>query len=130
MEINSVCKRDATLDALFHPSHPQKPSPGPPTVLLLCECCVDALQQAHMQPGMVQSHHPGQTHPTMMLMATQGPPGGPQQQMPQNALNPIPVSSTTHFSYLAHPQGMFSSSSNSAVWGGGQKYVFCSFDRG
>ncbi|XP_037338425.2 ataxin-2 isoform X3 [Pungitius pungitius] len=60
------------------------------------------VQQAHMQSGMVQSHHPGQTHPTMMLMAT--PPGGPQQQMPQNALNPIPVSSTTHFSYLAHPQ--------------------------
>uniref|UniRef100_A0A674B7R8 Ataxin 2 n=1 Tax=Salmo trutta TaxID=8032 RepID=A0A674B7R8_SALTR len=27
-------------------------------------------------------------------------PGGPQ-----NALNPIPVSSTAHFSYLAHPQG-------------------------
>ncbi|XP_031712499.1 ataxin-2 isoform X5 [Anarrhichthys ocellatus] len=62
------------------------------------------VQQAHMQSGMVQSHHPGQTHPTMMLMATQGPPGGPQQAMPQNALNPIPVSSTTHFSYLAHPQ--------------------------
>ncbi|XP_033946844.1 ataxin-2 isoform X3 [Pseudochaenichthys georgianus] len=62
------------------------------------------VQQAHMQSGLVQSHHPGQTHPTMMLMATQGPPGGPQQAMPQNALNPIPVSSTTHFSYLAHPQ--------------------------
>ncbi|XP_054466708.1 ataxin-2 isoform X10 [Anoplopoma fimbria] len=62
------------------------------------------VQQAHMQSGMVQSHHPGQTHPTMMLMATQGPPGGPQQPMPQTALNPIPVSSTTHFSYLAHPQ--------------------------
>ncbi|XP_034396802.1 ataxin-2 isoform X8 [Cyclopterus lumpus] len=62
------------------------------------------VQQAHMQSGMVQSHHPGQTHPTMMLMATQGPPGGPQPPMPQNALNPIPVSSTTHFSYLAHPQ--------------------------
>ncbi|XP_029295271.1 ataxin-2 isoform X12 [Cottoperca gobio] len=62
------------------------------------------VQQAHMQSGLVQSHHPGQTHPTMMLMATQGPPGGPQQQMPQTALNPIPVSSTTHFSYLAHPQ--------------------------
>uniref|UniRef100_G3NSL2 Sm domain-containing protein n=1 Tax=Gasterosteus aculeatus aculeatus TaxID=481459 RepID=G3NSL2_GASAC len=79
------------------------------------------VQQAHMQPGMVQSHHPGQTHPTMMLMATQGPPGGPQQQMPQNALNPIPVSSTTHFSYLAHPQGMFSSSSNCCVGGGGSE---------
>ncbi|XP_065805761.1 ataxin-2 isoform X10 [Labrus bergylta] len=62
------------------------------------------VQQAHMQSGMVPSHHPGQTHPTMMLMATQGPPGGPQPQMPQQALNHIPVSSTTHFSYLAHPQ--------------------------
>ncbi|KAM7019167.1 ataxin-2 isoform 3-T3 [Tautogolabrus adspersus] len=62
------------------------------------------VQQAHMQSGMVPSHHPGQTHPTMMLMATQGPPGGPQPQMPQTALNHIPVSSTTHFSYLAHPQ--------------------------
>lgn len=60
-----------------------------------------------MQSGIVQSHHPAQTHPTMMLMATQGPPGGPQPPMPQTALNPIPVSSTTHFSYLAHPQGMF-----------------------
>uniref|UniRef100_A0AAZ3R5U0 LsmAD domain-containing protein n=1 Tax=Oncorhynchus tshawytscha TaxID=74940 RepID=A0AAZ3R5U0_ONCTS len=57
------------------------------------------MQQAHMQSGMVPSH-PG--HPQMMLMATQQP-GGPQ--LPQNALNPIPVSSTTHFSYLAHPQG-------------------------
>uniref|UniRef100_A0AAZ3QDM8 Sm domain-containing protein n=1 Tax=Oncorhynchus tshawytscha TaxID=74940 RepID=A0AAZ3QDM8_ONCTS len=56
------------------------------------------MQQAHMQSGMVPSH-PG--HPQMMLMATQQP-GGPQ--LPQNALNPIPVSSTTHFSYLAHPQ--------------------------
>ncbi|XP_064793983.1 ataxin-2-like isoform X2 [Oncorhynchus masou masou] len=55
-------------------------------------------EQAHMQSGMVPSH-PG--HPQMMLMATQQP-GGPQ--LPQNALNPIPVSSTTHFSYLAHPQ--------------------------
>ncbi|KAM9465548.1 ataxin-2-like isoform 12-T12 [Salvelinus alpinus] len=58
------------------------------------------MQQAHMQSGMVPSH-PG--HPQMMLMATQQP-GGHQPQLPQNALNPIPVSSTTHFSYLAHPQ--------------------------
>ncbi|XP_060927363.1 ataxin-2 isoform X7 [Limanda limanda] len=62
------------------------------------------VQQAHMQSGLVQSHHPQPNHPQMMLMATQGPPGGPQAQMTQNALNPIPVSSTTHFSYLAHPQ--------------------------
>uniref|UniRef100_A0A665THV3 Ataxin-2-like n=1 Tax=Echeneis naucrates TaxID=173247 RepID=A0A665THV3_ECHNA len=64
------------------------------------------VQQAHMQSGIVPSHHPGPTHPPMMLMATQGPPGGPQPPMPQTALNPIPVSSTTHFSYLAHPQGI------------------------
>ncbi|XP_054631094.1 ataxin-2 isoform X11 [Dunckerocampus dactyliophorus] len=62
------------------------------------------VQQAHMQSGMVPSHHPGPTHPPMMLMATQGPPGGPQAPMAQTALNHIPVSSTTHFSYLAHPQ--------------------------
>lgn len=61
--------------------------------------------QAHMQSGMVPSHHQAPTHPTMMLMATQGPPGGPQPHMQQTALNPIPVSSTAHFSYLAHPQG-------------------------
>uniref|UniRef100_A0AAX7V716 Sm domain-containing protein n=1 Tax=Astatotilapia calliptera TaxID=8154 RepID=A0AAX7V716_ASTCA len=65
------------------------------------------VQQAHMQSGIVPSHHPAPTHPTMMLMATQGPPAGPQPPMPQTALNPIPVSSTTHFSYLAHPQGIF-----------------------
>lgn len=62
------------------------------------------VQQAHMQSGIVQSHHPAPTHAPMMLMATQGPPGGPQPPMAQTALNPIPVSSTTHFSYLAHPQ--------------------------
>lgn len=59
-----------------------------------------------MQSGIVPSHHPAPTHPPMMLMATQGPPGGPQPPMPQTALNHIPVSSTTHFSYLTHPQGM------------------------
>ncbi|XP_063042368.1 ataxin-2 isoform X9 [Engraulis encrasicolus] len=59
------------------------------------------MQQAHMQSGMVASHHATSSHPPMMLMATQ-PPGGPQPQMPQSALNPIPVSSTTHFSYMAH----------------------------
>lgn len=61
--------------------------------------------QAHMQSGIVPSHHPAATHAPMMLMATQGPPGGPQPPMPQAALNPIPVPSTTHFSYLAHAQG-------------------------
>ncbi|KAG7271692.1 hypothetical protein CRUP_025553 [Coryphaenoides rupestris] len=48
------------------------------------------VQQAHMQSGMVQSHHGAPGHPPMMLMATQGP-GGPQPQMPQTALNPIPA---------------------------------------
>ncbi|XP_019742902.1 ataxin-2 isoform X6 [Hippocampus comes] len=62
------------------------------------------VQQAHMQSGMVPSHHAPPTHPPMMLMATQGPPGGPQPPMAQTALNHIPVSSTTPFSYLAHPQ--------------------------
>ncbi|XP_077417527.1 ataxin-2 isoform X4 [Vanacampus margaritifer] len=62
------------------------------------------VQQAHMQSGMVQSHHAPPTHAPMMLMATQGPPGGPQPPMAQTALNHIPVSSTTPFSYLAHPQ--------------------------
>uniref|UniRef100_A0A6Q2YYN6 LsmAD domain-containing protein n=1 Tax=Esox lucius TaxID=8010 RepID=A0A6Q2YYN6_ESOLU len=62
------------------------------------------MQQAHMQSGMVASHHGTPGHPQMMLMTTQQP-GGPQPQLPQNALNPIPVSSTTHFSYLTHPQG-------------------------
>ncbi|KAJ8415477.1 hypothetical protein AAFF_G00424570 [Aldrovandia affinis] len=35
------------------------------------------VQQAHMQSGMVPSHHATPAHPTMMLMATQ-PRGGPQ----------------------------------------------------
>ncbi|MGH0174516.1 UNVERIFIED_CONTAM: hypothetical protein FKN15_008360 [Acipenser sinensis] len=60
--------------------------------------------QAHVQSGMVPPHHATPTHPPMMLMATQ-PPGGPQPPIPQNALPPIPVSSTTHFSYMAHPTG-------------------------
>uniref|UniRef100_A0A3Q3FSG1 Ataxin 2 n=1 Tax=Labrus bergylta TaxID=56723 RepID=A0A3Q3FSG1_9LABR len=84
------------------------------------------VQQAHMQSGMVPSHHPGQTHPTMMLMATQGPPGGPQPQMPQQALNHIPVSSTTHFSYLAHPQGQFILSSSTLLPGGNLLNVYFS----
>ncbi|XP_028681109.1 ataxin-2 [Erpetoichthys calabaricus] len=58
--------------------------------------------QAHVQSGMVPPHHATPTHPPMMLMATQ-PPGGPQPPIPQSALPPIPVSSTTHFSYMAHP---------------------------
>uniref|UniRef100_A0A3P8VLW2 Ataxin 2 n=1 Tax=Cynoglossus semilaevis TaxID=244447 RepID=A0A3P8VLW2_CYNSE len=62
------------------------------------------VQQAHMQSGIIPSHHPAPTHPPMMLMTTQGHPGVPQPPMPQTALNPIPVSSTTHFSYLAHSQ--------------------------
>ncbi|KAM9446069.1 ataxin-2 isoform 4-T4 [Clarias gariepinus] len=62
------------------------------------------VQQAHMQSGMVPQHHGTPSHP-VMLMATQAP-AGPQPPLPQNTLNPIPVSSTTHFSYMAHPQGI------------------------
>lgn len=59
--------------------------------------------QAHMQSGMhVPQHHGTPSHP-VMLMATQA---GPQPPLPQNTLNPIPVSSTTHFSYMAHPSGI------------------------
>ncbi|XP_032899191.1 ataxin-2 isoform X4 [Amblyraja radiata] len=58
--------------------------------------------QAHVQSGMGPPHHPATTHPPMMLMPAQ-PPGG-QGAIPQNAMPPIPVSSTTHFSYMAHPQ--------------------------
>ncbi|XP_051887921.1 ataxin-2 isoform X2 [Pristis pectinata] len=58
--------------------------------------------QAHVQSGMGPPHHPATTHPPMMLMPAQ-PPGG-QGAIPQSALPPIPVSSTTHFSYMAHPQ--------------------------
>ncbi|XP_067911048.1 ataxin-2 isoform X6 [Heterodontus francisci] len=58
--------------------------------------------QAHVQSGMGPPHHPAATHPPMMLMPAQ-PPGG-QGAIPQSALPPIPVSSTTHFSYMAHPQ--------------------------
>uniref|UniRef100_A0AAR2KBJ7 Sm domain-containing protein n=1 Tax=Pygocentrus nattereri TaxID=42514 RepID=A0AAR2KBJ7_PYGNA len=60
------------------------------------------VQQAHMQSGMVPTHHGTPSHPPVMLMATQ-PPAGPQPPMAQGTLNPIPVSSTTHFSYMAHP---------------------------
>ncbi|XP_058231284.1 ataxin-2 isoform X9 [Hemibagrus wyckioides] len=59
------------------------------------------VQQAHMQSGMVPPHHGTPSHP-VMLMATQAP-AGPQPPLPQSTLNPIPVSSTTHFSYMAHP---------------------------
>ncbi|XP_073806974.1 ataxin-2 isoform X16 [Danio rerio] len=55
------------------------------------------VQQAHMQSGMVPPHHGNPSHPpTMMLMATQAP-AGPQPALPQGTLNPIPVSSGTHF---------------------------------
>ncbi|XP_018608472.1 ataxin-2 isoform X7 [Scleropages formosus] len=64
------------------------------------------VQQAHLQSGVVPSHHTTPSHPPMMLMATQ-PPGGPQHSLPQSALPPIPVSSTAHFSYMAHPSGRF-----------------------
>ncbi|TRY88021.1 hypothetical protein DNTS_028273 [Danionella cerebrum] len=72
------------------------------------------VQQAHMQSGMVPPHHGAPSHPpTMMLMATQGP-GGPQAAMPQGTLNPIPVSSATHYSYTLTP-GKSASSPPAAV---------------
>ncbi|XP_026198779.1 ataxin-2 isoform X4 [Anabas testudineus] len=83
-----------------HMAHVQQSFP----VVTTSEDPLMLLLKAHMQSGIVPSHHPAPTHPPMMLMATQGPPGGPQPPMPQASLNPIPVSSTTHFSYLAHPQ--------------------------
>ncbi|XP_058630789.1 ataxin-2 isoform X8 [Onychostoma macrolepis] len=61
------------------------------------------VQQAHMQSGMVPQHHGNPSHPpTMMLMATQAP-AGPQPALPQGTLNPIPVSSATHYSYTLTP---------------------------
>ncbi|XP_048044227.1 ataxin-2 isoform X8 [Megalobrama amblycephala] len=61
------------------------------------------VQQAHMQSGMVPQHHGTPSHPpTMMLMATQAP-TGPQPALPQGTLNPIPVSSATHYSYTLTP---------------------------
>ncbi|XP_073695901.1 ataxin-2 isoform X6 [Garra rufa] len=61
------------------------------------------VQQAHMQSGMVPQHHGTPSHPpTMMLMATQAP-AGPQPTLPQGTLNPIPVSSATHYSYTLTP---------------------------
>uniref|UniRef100_A0A671RQY1 Ataxin-2-like n=1 Tax=Sinocyclocheilus anshuiensis TaxID=1608454 RepID=A0A671RQY1_9TELE len=59
--------------------------------------------KAHMQSGMVPPHHGTPSHPpTMMLMATQAP-AGPQPALPQGTLNPIPVSSATHYSYTLTP---------------------------
>uniref|UniRef100_A0A9J8AYM5 Ataxin 2 n=1 Tax=Cyprinus carpio carpio TaxID=630221 RepID=A0A9J8AYM5_CYPCA len=61
------------------------------------------VQQAHMQSGMVPPHHGTPSHPpTMMLMATQAP-AGPQPTLTQGTLNPIPVSSATHYSYTLTP---------------------------
>ncbi|XP_059403851.1 ataxin-2-like isoform X11 [Carassius carassius] len=61
------------------------------------------MQQAHMQSGMVPPHHGTPSHPpTMMLMATQAP-AGPQSTLTQGTLNPIPVSSATHYSYTLTP---------------------------
>lgn len=61
-----------------------------------------SLFQAHVQSGMVPSHPTA--HAPMMLMTTQ-PAGGPQAAIAQSALQPIPVSTTTHFPYMTHPSG-------------------------
>ncbi|XP_078523587.1 ataxin-2 isoform X18 [Lissotriton helveticus] len=74
----------------IHPSHVQQAYSNAPHMA--------HVQQAHVQSGMVQSHPTG--HP-MMLMTAQ-PPGGPQAALAQSALQPIPVSTTTHFPYMTH----------------------------
>ncbi|NXG33223.1 ATX2 protein, partial [Dromaius novaehollandiae] len=76
----------------IHPSHVQPAYTNPPHMA--------HVPQAHVQSGMVPSHPPA--HAPMMLMTTQ-PPGGPQAAIAQSALQPIPVSTTTHFPYMTHP---------------------------
>nr|XP_025970233.1 ataxin-2 isoform X16 [Dromaius novaehollandiae] len=78
----------------IHPSHVQPAYTNPPHMA--------HVPQAHVQSGMVPSHPPA--HAPMMLMTTQ-PPGGPQAAIAQSALQPIPVSTTTHFPYMTHPSG-------------------------
>ncbi|XP_056360756.1 ataxin-2 isoform X27 [Oenanthe melanoleuca] len=76
----------------IHPSHVQPAYTNPPHMA--------HVPQAHVQSGMVPSHPTA--HAPMMLMTTQ-PPGGPQAALAQSALQPIPVSTTTHFPYMTHP---------------------------
>ncbi|XP_074462730.1 ataxin-2 isoform X19 [Larus michahellis] len=78
----------------IHPSHVQPAYTNPPHMA--------HVPQAHVQSGMVPSHPTA--HAPMMLMTTQ-PPGGPQAAIAQSALQPIPVSTTTHFPYMTHPSG-------------------------
>ncbi|XP_075770884.1 ataxin-2-like isoform X4 [Pelodiscus sinensis] len=76
----------------IHPSHVQSAYTNLPHMA--------HVPQAHVQSGMVPSHPTA--HAPMMLMTTQ-PPGGPQAAIAQSALQPIPVSTTTHFPYMTHP---------------------------
>uniref|UniRef100_A0A7M4F6M1 Ataxin 2 n=1 Tax=Crocodylus porosus TaxID=8502 RepID=A0A7M4F6M1_CROPO len=76
----------------IHPSHVQPAYTNPPHMA--------HVPQAHVQSGMLPSHPTA--HAPMMLMTTQ-PPGGPQAAIAQSALQPIPVSTTTHFPYMTHP---------------------------
>ncbi|XP_028914312.1 ataxin-2 isoform X2 [Ornithorhynchus anatinus] len=76
----------------IHPSHVQPAYTNPPHMA--------HVPQAHVQSGMVPSHPTA--HAPMMLMTTQ-PPGGPQAAIAPSALQPIPVSTTTHFPYMTHP---------------------------
>ncbi|XP_061865665.1 ataxin-2 isoform X6 [Colius striatus] len=78
----------------IHPSHVQPAYTNPPHMA--------HVPQAHVQSGMVPSHPTA--HAPMMLMTTQ-PAGGPQAAIAQSALQPIPVSTTTHFPYMTHPSG-------------------------
>ncbi|XP_029427590.1 ataxin-2 isoform X6 [Rhinatrema bivittatum] len=88
---NSFPTAQQTVFAI-HPSHVQPAYTNPPHMA--------HVQQAHVQSGMVPSHPTA--HPPMMLMTAQ-PPGVPQAAIAQSALQPIPVSTTTHFPYMTHP---------------------------
>ncbi|XP_015268708.1 PREDICTED: ataxin-2 isoform X1 [Gekko japonicus] len=77
----------------IHPSHVQPAYTNPPHMA--------HVPQAHVQSGMAPSHPTA--HAPMMLMTTQPPPGGAQAAIAQSALQHIPVSTATHFPYMAHP---------------------------
>ncbi|XP_043385946.1 ataxin-2 isoform X17 [Chelonia mydas] len=100
----SLAQQYAHPNATLHP-HPPHPQPSAtPTGQQQSQHAgshpAPSPVQAHVQSGMVPSHPTA--HAPMMLMTTQ-PPGGPQAAIAQSALQPIPVSTTTHFPYMTHP---------------------------
>ncbi|OXB84907.1 UNVERIFIED_CONTAM: hypothetical protein H355_016029 [Colinus virginianus] len=102
----SLAQQYAHPNATLHP-HPPHPQPSAtPTGQQQSQHAgshpAPSPVQAHVQSGMVPSHPTA--HAPMMLMTTQ-PPGGPQAAIAQSALQPIPVSTTTHFPYMTHPSG-------------------------